>query len=61
MRNLPHIIAMTIILVALAASQVRRGDAEEEYVFVRDVGPCVGGFGDWPESYDMECDDELLD
>ena len=46
---------IAIIIIGLVAS-VHRGDPAEEYVFSRDVDGCVNGFGDWPSSYDMECE-----
>jgi len=46
---------IALIIIGLVAS-VHRGDPAEQYVFERDVEGCVGGFGSWPESYDMECE-----
>ena len=49
---------IAIIIIGLVAS-VHRGDPAEEYVFVRDVAACVGGMGDWPESYEIKCEGEF--
>jgi len=46
---------ITLIIIGLVAG-IHKGDATPEYMFVSEVMPCIGGFGDWPESYDMECE-----
>ena len=52
-RNMKTLI--TLIIIGLVAG-IHKGDATPEYMFVSEVMPCIGGFGDWPESYDMECE-----